>query len=69
LGERILRYREFQGLNQKALAKGIGVDPGILERWEGGKSRPKKEQLKKPINFFSAIFWIYNKIVNNPNAI
>jgi DNA-binding XRE family transcriptional regulator len=37
LGERLRKYRKSHGLNQKQLAKMIGIDPTTLSRVEGGR--------------------------------
>jgi DNA-binding XRE family transcriptional regulator len=40
LPERLLYYRKAHGINQKELARRLGVDPTTLARWEKGKGRP-----------------------------
>ena len=39
-GERIVRVRHALGIQQKDLAREIGVDPTTLARWERGNSVP-----------------------------
>ncbi|MBY0494553.1 MAG: helix-turn-helix domain-containing protein [Cyanobacteria bacterium] len=41
----IRRWREGRGVSQRALAKGLNVDPATLARWESGLSRPSKRCL------------------------
>ena len=38
--ERIKHYRELTGMEQKALARLIGVTPNAVSNWETGRSRP-----------------------------
>ena len=38
--ERIKHYRELMGMEQKALARLIGVTPNSISNWETGRSRP-----------------------------
>ena len=38
--ERIKHYRELMGMEQKALARLIGVTPNSVSNWETGRSRP-----------------------------
>ena len=38
--ERIKHYRELMGMEQKALARLIGVTPNSISNWENGRSRP-----------------------------
>jgi transcriptional regulator with XRE-family HTH domain len=45
LGEKIARARKWLGITQEVLAREIGVDPGILARWEKGKGRPTKKAI------------------------
>jgi transcriptional regulator with XRE-family HTH domain len=39
-GGKLVRQRTTQGLSQKEAAKGIGVDPATLARWERGEREP-----------------------------
>jgi transcriptional regulator with XRE-family HTH domain len=39
-GARLVRQRTTLGLSQKEAAKGLGVDQGILARWERGEREP-----------------------------
>ena len=39
LGERIIAVRRKLGLSQKELARGLGVDPTTVGRWERGQGR------------------------------
>ena len=38
--EQIRRFREKAGIEQKAMAKTIGVTPNAVSNWENGRSRP-----------------------------
>lgn len=38
--ERIRHYREIRGIEQKALARQIGITPNSVSNWENGRSRP-----------------------------
>lgn len=38
--ERIKYYRELMGMEQKVLARQIGVTPNSISNWENGRSRP-----------------------------
>lgn len=38
--ERVRFYREKRGMEQKTLAKMIGVTPNTISNWENGRSRP-----------------------------
>lgn len=38
--ERIRHYREIRGIEQKALAKAIGITANSISNWETGRSRP-----------------------------
>jgi site-specific DNA recombinase len=40
IAERLVRHRTSLGLPQSAAAKGIGVDPSTLARWERGDKKP-----------------------------
>ena len=40
IGSRIRKYREERGLNQKQLAKLIGVSNSRVSNWEQGLNRP-----------------------------
>jgi len=52
IGDKIVRYREFLGLSQKALAGHLGIDPGTLKRWEKYESEPLGKKLWKLNHFF-----------------
>lgn len=45
LGERILKYRRYNGISVKRLALEIGVDEQTLSRWERGIAPHLKEHL------------------------
>ncbi|MFQ5911753.1 MAG: helix-turn-helix domain-containing protein [Nitrospinota bacterium] len=49
LGEKIAWARRWLGISQEALARGLGVDPATVARWEGGEVQPSKK-LKEPFN-------------------
>ena len=38
--ERIRHFREKRGIEQKELAKAIGITPNAISNWENGRSRP-----------------------------
>jgi len=40
LNGRLIRYRTSLGMTQEEAAKHLGVDPGTLARWNGGKRVP-----------------------------
>jgi transcriptional regulator with XRE-family HTH domain len=40
LAQRLLNHRRARGLSQKAFAAQLGVDPGMLARWERGERAP-----------------------------
>lgn len=52
LGEKIIMYRQFLGLSQKALAKQFGVDPCTVRCWEKNESEPKGVQYWNLSQFF-----------------
>jgi DNA-binding XRE family transcriptional regulator len=39
-GQKIIAYRCLRGMNQRALALELKVDPGTLGRWERDESSP-----------------------------
>ena len=41
LRERMFAFRRRHGLNQRAAAKQLGVDPITWWRWESGRRRPE----------------------------
>lgn len=45
IGSKIRYYRELRGLNQKELAKRIGVSNGRISNWEQGINRPDADIL------------------------
>lgn len=45
IGNRIRKYREAQGLNQKQLAELLGVSNGRVSNWEQGLNRPDADIL------------------------
>ena len=45
IGNRIRKYRENQGLNQKELAQLIGVSNSRVSNWEQGINRPDADIL------------------------
>ena len=45
IGNRIRKYRENRGLNQKELAKLIGVSNSRVSNWEQGINRPDADIL------------------------
>ena len=45
IGNRIRKYRESRGLNQKELAQQIGVSNGRVSNWEQGINRPDADIL------------------------
>lgn len=40
---------QLLGINQEFLSRQIGIDPGILRRWERGRGMPAKELLEKSL--------------------
>jgi transcriptional regulator with XRE-family HTH domain len=38
---RLTELRQASGLSQSDVARGLGVSPSAVSRWEAGKSRPK----------------------------
>lgn len=45
IGNRIRKYREEKGINQKQLAELIGVSNGRVSNWEQGINRPDADIL------------------------
>lgn len=45
IGNRIRKYREIRGLNQKELAQLIGVSNSRISNWEQGINRPDADIL------------------------
>jgi transcriptional regulator with XRE-family HTH domain len=41
LAQRLVSHRKTRGLNQKAFARELDVDPSTLARWERGEREPK----------------------------
>lgn len=54
LGEQLMKYRQYRGLNQKQLAKQIGIDPTTLSRLERSKERYKQRIVRKVSEFLIA---------------
>ncbi len=50
MGNKIRKYREAKGLNQKQLAQLIGVSNGRVSNWEQGINRPDADILAKICN-------------------
>ena len=40
VGKRIKYYRERLGLEQKAVAREVGITPNAVSNWESGRTRP-----------------------------
>jgi DNA-binding XRE family transcriptional regulator len=55
LGEKLCQYRKSHGLNQKQLAKMIGIDPTTLSRLERNCGRRLQKVLKKSICLLSSV--------------
>jgi transcriptional regulator with XRE-family HTH domain len=53
LGERLLKYRKSLGVNQKELARRIGIDPTTLSRLERNQGCSFKSVLRKVFAFMS----------------
>lgn len=47
IGERIAKFRKLTGMNQKELAKMIGVSNSRVSNWEQGINRPDADMLAK----------------------
>lgn len=47
IGERIAKFRKSAGMNQKELAKIIGVSNSRISNWEQGINRPDADMLGK----------------------
>lgn len=45
IGDRVLRFRHSHHLDQRELAKLLGVDVCTIRNWERGRSHPHKKQL------------------------
>lgn len=43
LSEKLTALRRTLGLNQRVMAKRLGIDPGTLRNWENGKRYPSKK--------------------------
>ncbi|MHB9010697.1 MAG: helix-turn-helix domain-containing protein [Ignavibacteriaceae bacterium] len=52
VGGKIIAYRILNGLNQKKLAKQLGIDPTTLARWEKNKGKPHKDFLNEIVKSF-----------------
>lgn len=50
IGERIAKFRKSAGMNQKELAKIIGVSNSRVSNWEQGINRPDADMLGKLCN-------------------
>ena len=50
-GTRLVRCRSTLGLTQKETARGLGVDPGTLARWERGEREPTGAFLERVKRF------------------
>lgn len=57
LGQRIKHARKIIGMEQKDLAKQVGVSVGTVSRWERGISKPSKAELTAIANDTKASFW------------
>lgn len=53
LGHTLANLRNQRGLNQRELAKAIGVSNGAVAMWETNKRQPDLEMLKKLASFFA----------------
>jgi transcriptional regulator with XRE-family HTH domain len=51
IGEKLLAYRRLRGMNQKDLARQIGIDPTTLSRIERGKDRCFPSIIQKIVEF------------------
>lgn len=47
IGKRIKRKREKEGVNQKELAKKVGVSPSAINQFEKGEKKPSTSVLKE----------------------
>ncbi|WP_305829473.1 helix-turn-helix transcriptional regulator [Photobacterium leiognathi] len=52
INEKIRKMRIERGFKQEEVAKGIGVTPQTMMKWEQGKSEPKVSQLIKLAKFY-----------------
>lgn len=64
--ERIRHYRELMGMEQKALARLIGVTPNSISNWENGRSRPDVNLLPGICEALNITFY---DLFNVPNPI
>jgi len=65
IGRNIARAREGAGLSQLQLAEQLGVDRGVVSKWERGRREPRADVLEA----ISALFehgddlgWLYQKV-------
>ncbi|MCL2197579.1 MAG: helix-turn-helix domain-containing protein [Defluviitaleaceae bacterium] len=47
VSQKIKSLRNLRGITQKELGKQIGMDAGLVSRYESGKKNPKLQTLKK----------------------
>ena len=55
LAKRIVTCRRAMGLNQKELARQLGVDPSTLGKWETGKGEPSEKHRKTLLAFLNSL--------------
>lgn len=51
--ERLKTLRFQNGVTQKAIAEGIGVTPGSIQRFEYGTAKPKLDTVVSLADFFN----------------
>lgn len=56
IGQKIIKLRTAMNLNQRQLAKKLGVAPASLNEWESDKIFPSKRNLEKLQDFFGVPF-------------
>jgi len=60
--ERIRHYRERQGIEQKELARRLGITPNSISNWENGRSRPDVNLLPRICEALHITFYdLFNK--------
>ena len=53
LGQQIVSVRRRLGLNQRALAEKLDVDPSTLGRWERGNGKPSRRLTERLLAFLA----------------
>lgn len=54
ISEQLIGYRKQQGLNQRKIARLLGIDTKTLCRWERDESQPNEKANKRDVEFLQS---------------